>query len=73
MLTARTSAGMVDHIKRDGNMKRLTHPVSMCSEQMKGVDSLDQQLDYVAEERPFTNFGNVSLHFLTGWHTFCSL
>ena len=64
MFSTGIPAGMVNHTRRDGSSKDLPEPVSMYNKHMGGVDLLCQQVDYVAEERPFHKFWKKCIFFL---------
>lgn len=56
MLTTGIGAGMVNHTRRNGQVKELPKAVSSYNQHMGGVDLLDQMVDHVAGERAFHKF-----------------
>ena len=56
MLTTGSGAQMINHTRRNGQIKELPKTVSLYNQNMGGVDLLDQMVDHVAGERPFHKF-----------------
>lgn len=72
MLSTGVPAGMVNHRRRDGSVKELPEPVSMYNKHMGGVDLLDQQVDYVAGERPFHKFWKKCFFAIVDRMAYCA-
>lgn len=72
MLTTGIGAGMVNHTRRNGQVKELPKAVSSYNQHMGGVDLLDQMVDHVAGERAFHKFWKCFFFFIIDRMVFCS-
>lgn len=69
MLTTGGGAHMINHTRRNGQIKELPKTVSLYNQNM---GRLDQMVDHVAGERPFHKFWKKCLFFIINRMAFCS-
>ena len=72
MLTTRIPVSIVNHKRRDGSINELTEPVSMYNKHMRGLDLLEQQVDYSMQEKDLSitlNLKNIIFQLSKGWLT----
>ena len=63
---------MINHTRRNGQIKELPKTVSLYNQNMGGIDPLDQMVDHVAGERPFHKFWKKCLFSIIDRMAFCS-